>query len=570
MNAKLFLLTAGMVIFLAACSNEAIVQPEDKITGGELSVVATGTDTYAGAGDRTVVFNGNDIKSFNLTTGELIFSNLTFEQLRSRTENYTLTFYLGDRELFKSASIGFDSLLILSGTVINDLVFILRGDMNERLYLMDGFPGLDWIKRFGATVEEAATEREANAQKRKAEWDLFIEYLKDAGKMIEEPSYGNPGNSIPDDTLRLKDIGYIVDYAGCDGYGEAFGYYIITENQKDTLVTYNLPDGVYTFPQSFYDNPEPYRYSYGIAFTYRLAAGDEKRGAVCPAMYQPHRLYWNKESTGEEKQVIIISAGKIGGGEPNGGGNGGDYPAKIEIRDYAPEGCGWTTKNVTADSLYVIRSVEEFRTLIDCPETNVPAIDFDRYSLLFVHGWATNGINDITKNLQQTSATGYVLNVEIFLNATKIAPRWDIAVLTPKLPQNATVGLNKNSFLNNPSETEIWDYTLKDCGWETNNVIADSIYVIRSVEELRTLVSCPETIAPVIDFDSYSLLFVHGRTLSGIAGITKYLQRTSATEYVLNVEITLNAASVVQPWNIAVLIRKLPQNVAVRLNRNDK
>ncbi|MDR0699335.1 MAG: hypothetical protein LBG28_09010 [Tannerella sp.] len=114
----------------------------------------------------------------------------------------------------------------------------------------------------------------------------------------------DPKNGSPDD---IKDVGYIVDYAGCDG-GEAFGYYIITENKEDTLVTYNLPDKVYAFPQSFYDNPEPYRNSYRIEFTYKLAVGDEKRGIVCPAMYQLHRLYWNRESKGEEKQIIIISA----------------------------------------------------------------------------------------------------------------------------------------------------------------------------------------------------------------------------------------------------------------------
>ncbi|MDR2027663.1 MAG: hypothetical protein LBQ01_08930, partial [Prevotellaceae bacterium] len=93
MNTKLFLSAAGMIISLAACNNGDSVQPDEKNTGGELSVVATRTAIYTDTDDRTAVFNGNDIKSFNLTTGELIFSNLTFEQLRSRTENYTLTFY---------------------------------------------------------------------------------------------------------------------------------------------------------------------------------------------------------------------------------------------------------------------------------------------------------------------------------------------------------------------------------------------------------------------------------------------------------------------------------------------
>lgn len=203
MNAKLILFSAGLIFFLAACNNDINVQPDDKNTGGELSVVATNAATYSESGNKTVVFNGSDIKSFNLTTGELIFSDLTFEQLRSRTENYTLTFYLDDKELFNSAAIGYDTLFILSGKVINDLVFILRGDLDERLYLMDGFPGLNWVENFGVSEADAARQRAANTQKRKAEWDLFIEYLKDTGKVIEQASSGNPGNSLPNDTLNI-------------------------------------------------------------------------------------------------------------------------------------------------------------------------------------------------------------------------------------------------------------------------------------------------------------------------------------------------------------------------------
>jgi hypothetical protein len=204
MKAKSFLFSAGLIFFLASCSNDANVPSDKESATGDLSVLTTKVASYAETSEKTVVFNGSDIKSFNLTTGELIFSNLTFEQLRSRTENYTLTFYLGDKELFKSASIGYDTLFLLSGKVINDLVFILRGDLDERLYLMDGFPGLDWVKNFGVSEAEAAQQREANAQQRKAEWDLFIEYLKDAGKVTEQPSSGNPGNSIPPtDTLKI-------------------------------------------------------------------------------------------------------------------------------------------------------------------------------------------------------------------------------------------------------------------------------------------------------------------------------------------------------------------------------
>jgi hypothetical protein len=63
---------------------------------------------------------------------------------------------------------------------------------------------------------------------------------------------------------------------------------------------------------------------------------------------------------------------------------------------------------------------------------------------LFVRGTTTYGIHNITKVLQQTSAINYVLNVDIELDMTAVASGWNIAVLTPKLPNNVVVKLNKN------------------------------------------------------------------------------------------------------------------------------
>jgi hypothetical protein len=176
------LAVAGIIISLASCTNDSN-ESDEKVTG-ELSVVATKAATYAST-ENTIAFTGSDIKSYNLKTGELAFNNLTFEQLQSRTENFDLTFYLDDKELFKSAAIGADTLFLLSEIVYNDLVFVLRGDENERLYLTDGYPDLDWVGKFGVDEEEARLIREANALKRKAEWDVFTKYLKGAGKLVE-------------------------------------------------------------------------------------------------------------------------------------------------------------------------------------------------------------------------------------------------------------------------------------------------------------------------------------------------------------------------------------------------
>jgi hypothetical protein len=135
-------------------------------------------------------------------------------------------------------------------------------------------------------------------------------------------SFGCSGElKVEGDIDELRDSaiyteGYIVNYNRCVGLKErgeatakARGYYIISENLQDTLLTYNLPDDLYEFPLAFfgyapsdYDwiegSPEPaFRYTYKIKFTYRLAKEEEKIIPVCDAFH--YDLYHMA------KQVII-------------------------------------------------------------------------------------------------------------------------------------------------------------------------------------------------------------------------------------------------------------------------
>jgi hypothetical protein len=87
---------------------------------------------------------------------------------------------------------------LLSATVIasdtpqtvNDLVFLIETKkqdgfywMNEfKYYILDGYPALENLE---LGREEAQRIREENAQKRKAGWDAFIQYLTDTGKIVE-------------------------------------------------------------------------------------------------------------------------------------------------------------------------------------------------------------------------------------------------------------------------------------------------------------------------------------------------------------------------------------------------
>jgi hypothetical protein len=173
-------------------------EPSQLVTPSELRVVssrvssyalaeeASEAGSYAGSNEeRIIAFTGADVKTFNQGTGELSFEELTFDQLRSRIYNYTLTFYLGEQELFRSATIGYDTVFIETNSIYDDLVFVMRDSQNRSLYLLDGFPGLDWVARFGGNVTASKQRREENAMKRKDEWELFINYFKEAGKLIE-------------------------------------------------------------------------------------------------------------------------------------------------------------------------------------------------------------------------------------------------------------------------------------------------------------------------------------------------------------------------------------------------
>jgi hypothetical protein len=113
----------------------------------------------------------------------------------------------------------------------------------------------------------------------------------------------------------------------------------------------------------------------------------------------------------------------------------------IPISDLSlPEGCNW--QNLKADTVYLINSKTELSAYLSCPIEDIPDIDFDNHSLVLAHGWAINGINDITKILRQISPTEYTLVIKITLDDTMVAPPWYVTFLTSKLPDNTKINFN--------------------------------------------------------------------------------------------------------------------------------
>ncbi|MDR0430111.1 MAG: hypothetical protein LBH58_06495 [Tannerellaceae bacterium] len=208
MNKTKFFLITSFALTLFSCSNDTNVPAKDEKLAGELTAIATragSSDSVIdssvpehpnypqdkepvpeGGGelplyegpfeDEILAFTGNDIKSFNVVTREIVFNDpSTADYLNTRIFGLFvyLAFYL-DENLLGVINV----YSPISSYRYNDLVFVRQG---SKFYLLDGYP-LD--ENLGPNERNALQLRKENAQKRKAEWDIFIKYLSDAGKIV--------------------------------------------------------------------------------------------------------------------------------------------------------------------------------------------------------------------------------------------------------------------------------------------------------------------------------------------------------------------------------------------------
>jgi len=122
----------------------------------------------------------DDIKSYNVTTFEIGFTDFDPWTFMS------ISFYFEDKPLLENIQRRGGPLT----TTYNDLVIVI----GNKSYLADGFPVImesecDGIgSEYGwdsVTKEKMRKERAENAKKREVEWNLFIRYLTDAGKIVK-------------------------------------------------------------------------------------------------------------------------------------------------------------------------------------------------------------------------------------------------------------------------------------------------------------------------------------------------------------------------------------------------
>lgn len=113
-----------------------------------------------------------------------------------------------------------------------------------------------------------------------------------------------------------SDSGYIIGFDPCTGaYPDNLdkGFVIITIGSKDTLLTYNLPHNLFTFPPSYFYNykydflfPDSTRYSYKINFKYSFTEEKKKIGSFCFGDIFLGAFYLYTKN----RQIIITSANK--------------------------------------------------------------------------------------------------------------------------------------------------------------------------------------------------------------------------------------------------------------------
>jgi hypothetical protein len=227
MKAKLFfLLIAGFALSMLSCNSDPVGTPNDDTT----VTYATGTgsdaptDTivtpyipeppgepeiypplteYPGPEEGRnpdfrvddtphleLVITVDEIKSFNVTTREIVFTDLIFKKFTTSIDECvydSLTIYYGDKLLFEKIP----KTCPVMSNAINDLVLIwfYNESLEIKFHLADGYPEWDMdgeqiMYGDGKPIDWKKIRRE-NAERRKAEWDIFIKYLTDAGKIVK-------------------------------------------------------------------------------------------------------------------------------------------------------------------------------------------------------------------------------------------------------------------------------------------------------------------------------------------------------------------------------------------------
>ncbi len=106
---------------------------------------------------------------------------------------------------------------------------------------------------------------------------------------------------VPDNEINLRE-GYIIGFNQCTALKESFdgkGFVLVTNDFRDTLLAYNLPDTLYNFPPSHFATygysflfPEAVRLNYKVYFSYRILKENEKYYPLTMCHFYDYDISW--------------------------------------------------------------------------------------------------------------------------------------------------------------------------------------------------------------------------------------------------------------------------------------
>ena len=118
-----------------------------------------------------------------------------------------------------------------------------------------------------------------------------------------------------------------------------------------------------------------------------------------------------------------------------------------------------------------------------------------------------------------------------------------------------------------PTDIPFTEYSLAEtCQW-TNLAYDNTVIVINNDEKLSQYVACTGGGYPEIDFEKQTLLLASGSASYNISKVTvNSLQQLSFNEYILDMELLLGNLTVIEKWNVALIVEKVSERNTVELN----
>ena len=121
-----------------------------------------------------------------------------------------------------------------------------------------------------------------------------------------------------------------------------------------------------------------------------------------------------------------------------------------------------------------------------------------------------------------------------------------------------------------PVEVTSTEYSLEEtsCKWNLNlDERGRNLIVINSYEVLENHIICTGSDYPAIDFTKYTLLLAYGNE-SGLYIQSPVYLHWFSTGYVLNADFLASDAAVMNPWQSAIIVDKLPEESNIELLYN--